>query len=66
VRDHALEAIADEISRMLDEDVVAAAADVDLCPILGAGWPCHLGGISPYLDRTVVSQRVTRRTFRER
>jgi 3-hydroxyacyl-CoA dehydrogenase len=59
VRDRALAAIADEIAIMLDEGVVAAAADVDLCLILGAGWPFHLGGITPYLDRTGVSQRVT-------
>ena len=32
--------------------------DVDLCLILGAGWPFHLGGITPYLDREGVSERV--------
>ena len=37
---------------MLDEGVVAEAQDIDLCLILGAGWPFHLGGITPYLDRT--------------
>ena len=37
---------------MLDEGVVAAAQDIDLCMILGAGWPFHLGGITPYLDRS--------------
>ena len=31
--------------------------------ILGAGWPFHLGGITPYLDRTGVSERVTGRRF---
>ena len=36
---------------MLDEGVVAEAQDIDLCLILGAGWPFHLGGITPYLDR---------------
>ena len=29
---------------MLDEGVVAEAQDIDLCMILGAGWPFHLGG----------------------
>ena len=48
---------------MLDEGVVAEAADIDLCMILGAGWPFHLGGITPYLDRAGVSQSVTGRTF---
>ena len=32
---------------MLDEAVVAAPMDIDLCLILGAGWPFHLGGITP-------------------
>ena len=44
---------------MLDEGVVAEAQDIDLCLILGAGWPFHLGGITPYLDRTGVAERVT-------
>ena len=43
---------------MLAEEVVAAPMDVDLCLILGAGWPFHLGGITPYLDRECVSERV--------
>ena len=41
---------------MLDEGVVAEAQDIDLCMLLGAGWPFHLGGITPYLDRTGVSE----------
>ncbi|MHB8642770.1 MAG: 3-hydroxyacyl-CoA dehydrogenase NAD-binding domain-containing protein [Gaiellaceae bacterium] len=44
-----LEAVADEIRHLLDEGVVAEAADVDTCLILGAGWPFFLGGITPYL-----------------
>ncbi|MFF5360420.1 3-hydroxyacyl-CoA dehydrogenase NAD-binding domain-containing protein [Streptomyces scabiei] len=56
-------ALADEIRRMLDEGVVAEPQDVDLCLVLGAGWPFWLGGITPYLDRTGVSQRVTGRRF---
>ena len=58
VRQRAMDALADEIARMLDEGVVAAAADIDLCMILGAGWPFHLGGITPYLDRSGTSERV--------
>lgn len=50
---------------MLDEGVVAAPQDIDLCMILGAGWPFHLGGITPYLDRSGVSERVTGRRFLE-
>ncbi len=48
---------------MLDEGVVAAADDIDLCLILGAGWPFHLGGITPYLDRTGISGKVNGVSF---
>ncbi len=51
VLDRAVAAVADEIRRMLDEGIVADAKDIDLCMILGAGWPFHLGGITPYLKR---------------
>ena len=63
VRDRALSALALEIRLMLDEGVVAEPQDIDLCMILGAGWPFHLGGITPYLDRTGYSERVTGRRF---
>jgi 3-hydroxyacyl-CoA dehydrogenase len=59
VRERALAALAQETRIMLDEGVVAQPQDVDLCMILGAGWPFHLGGITPYLDRAGVSERVT-------
>jgi 3-hydroxyacyl-CoA dehydrogenase/enoyl-CoA hydratase/carnithine racemase len=65
VRERALAALAEEIRLMLDEGVVAAAQDIDLCMISGAGWPFHLGGITPYLDRTGVSEKVTGRRFLE-
>jgi len=64
VRDRALTALAGEIRLMLDEGVVAHVQDIDLCMILGAGWPFHLGGITPYLDRTGVSEQVTGTRFR--
>lgn len=51
IRDRALTAVAQEARIMLDEGVVAQAQDLDLCMILGAGWPFWLGGITPYLDR---------------
>jgi 3-hydroxyacyl-CoA dehydrogenase/enoyl-CoA hydratase/carnithine racemase len=63
VRDRALCALAHEIRLMLDEGVVSAPQDVDLCLILGAGWPFHLGGVTPYLDRTGISERVTGARF---
>lgn len=52
------DALAQEIGLMLDEGVVAGPEDIDLCMILGAGWPMHLGGITPYLDRVGASERV--------
>ena len=63
VRQRALDALAQEIRIMLDEGVVAEAQDIDLCMILGAGWPFHLGGITPYLDRSGTSERVTGKRF---
>ncbi|MEV6315653.1 3-hydroxyacyl-CoA dehydrogenase NAD-binding domain-containing protein [Streptomyces sp. NPDC051776] len=65
VRDRALDAIAQEVRLMLDEGVVAEAQDIDLCLITGAGWPFHLGGITPYLDREGVSERVNDKRFLE-
>ncbi|MDH6127869.1 3-hydroxyacyl-CoA dehydrogenase NAD-binding domain-containing protein [Kitasatospora sp. GP82] len=63
VRERALNAVAQEIGLMLDEGVVGEAQDIDLCMITGAGWPFHLGGITPYLDREGVSERVNGKRF---
>lgn len=46
------DALAHEVDLMLDEGVVTAEEDIDLAMILGAGWPFHLGGITPYLKRS--------------
>jgi 3-hydroxyacyl-CoA dehydrogenase/enoyl-CoA hydratase/carnithine racemase len=54
----ALEAIADEIARLLADGVVESAADVDTCLLLGAGFPFWLGGITKHLDQHGISQRV--------
>jgi 3-hydroxyacyl-CoA dehydrogenase len=54
----ALEAMADEIARLLADGVVASAADVDTCLLLGAGFPFWLGGITKHLDQHGISQRV--------
>jgi len=64
LRQRALEALAEEIRIMLDEGVVAAPEDIDLCMIMGAGWPFHLGGITPYLDRTGIAGKVNGARFR--
>jgi len=63
VREKALSALAQEIRLMLDEGVVAEAQDIDLCMILGAGWPFHLGGVTPYLDRSGIAEKVTGQRF---
>lgn len=55
--------LAGEIKIMLDEGVVHAAEDIDLCLILGAGWPFQAGGATPYLDRVGASERVFGATF---
>ncbi|MFE4082565.1 3-hydroxyacyl-CoA dehydrogenase NAD-binding domain-containing protein [Paenarthrobacter sp. YIM B13468] len=57
------DALAQEIGLLLDEGVVGSVEDVDLCMMAGAGWPLHLGGITPYLDRTGASERVNGKPF---
>ena len=63
VRTRALTALANEARMMLDEGVVATAAEIDLCMLMGAGWPMHLGGILPYLDRSGISDSVSGSRF---
>src|SRR5688572_14875889 len=60
-----LEALADESCHILEEGVVAEAADIDTCLLLGAGFPFWLGGITKHLDQTGVSERVVGRTLAE-
>jgi 3-hydroxyacyl-CoA dehydrogenase len=60
-----LEALADESRHILEEGVVAEAADIDTCLILGAGFPFWLGGITMHLDQTGVSERVVGRPLAE-
>ncbi len=63
VLDRARVALAEEIEIMLGEGVVAAPEDIDLCLLLGGGFAFWNGGITPYLDRTGVSERVTGHRF---
>jgi 3-hydroxyacyl-CoA dehydrogenase/enoyl-CoA hydratase/carnithine racemase len=63
VVERVLEAVADEIHRLLEEGVVAEAADADTCLLLGAGWPFFLGGITKRLDQTGMSERLFGHTF---
>ena len=57
--------LAKEIKLMLDEKVVGTAQDIDLCMIMGAGWPFHLGGITPYLDRCGASKKAFGGSFHD-
>ena len=63
VRERALESLADEVRKMLDEGVVQAAEDIDLAMITGAGFPFWNGGVTPLLDRTGISEKVTGKRF---
>jgi 3-hydroxyacyl-CoA dehydrogenase/enoyl-CoA hydratase/carnithine racemase len=63
VRIRALKALAQEARMMLDEGVVATPAEIDICMLLGCGWPMHLGGILPFLDREGISEEVTGQRF---
>jgi hypothetical protein len=63
VRNRALTALAKEARMMLDEGVISTPAEIDLCMLLGTGWPLHLGGILPYLDRSGISESATGQRF---
>ena len=63
VRHRALTALAQEARMMLDEGVVSTPAEIDLCMLLGAGWPMHLGGILPFLDREGISESAAGQRF---
>jgi 3-hydroxyacyl-CoA dehydrogenase/enoyl-CoA hydratase/carnithine racemase len=63
VRRRAVDALAEEVDLMLAEHVVEDVRDIDLAMLLGAGWPFHLGGVTPYLDREGISERVTGHRF---
>ncbi|UNX53365.1 3-hydroxyacyl-CoA dehydrogenase NAD-binding domain-containing protein [Georgenia sp. TF02-10] len=63
VLDRVRRALAEETALLLGDGVARDAGDVDLAMILGAGWPLHLGGITPYLDRTGAAEAVTGQRF---
>ena len=66
VRRRALEALAVEAKMMLDEGVVSTPQEIDICMLLGSGWPMHLGGILPYLDREGISEAVCGARFHQK
>lgn len=55
--------LAEEIALMLEAGVIERPEQVDLALILGAGFPRHRGGVTPYLDASGASQRAVGRTF---
>ncbi|MGP9694215.1 3-hydroxyacyl-CoA dehydrogenase NAD-binding domain-containing protein [Brachybacterium sp. AOP25-B2-12] len=55
--------LAEESRLMLDEHVIEGPEQIDLAMILGAGFPRHRGGLTPYLDQTGASQEATGQTF---
>ncbi len=57
------EGLADEVGRMLDDGVVQGPEDIDVAMLLGAGWPFHMGGLTPFLDRVGASTAVRGKTF---
>jgi 3-hydroxyacyl-CoA dehydrogenase/enoyl-CoA hydratase/carnithine racemase len=63
--DDVLEAVADEVHRLLEEGVVPEAADVDTGLLLGAGWPFFLGGITKHIDQIGMSERLFGHTLSE-
>ncbi|MEV5974989.1 enoyl-CoA hydratase-related protein [Streptomyces sp. NPDC051921] len=63
VRERALTALAEEVRALLDEGVVASPADVDFALLASGDWPFHLGGVTPFLDRTGLAEKVTGRPF---
>jgi 3-hydroxyacyl-CoA dehydrogenase len=65
IHEAVLEALADEARHILEDDVVAEAADIDTCLLLGAGFPFWLGGITKHLDQLGISQRVVGRPLAE-
>jgi 3-hydroxyacyl-CoA dehydrogenase len=61
IRDAVLEALADEVRRLLEEGVVASPKDIDTALILGAGFPFFMGGLTPYLRENGYTFELTAR-----
>ncbi|MFD6188516.1 enoyl-CoA hydratase-related protein [Streptomyces sp. NPDC060275] len=53
---HALTALARDIGALVADGVLAAPADADLMLLASGEWPFHLGGVTPYLDRSGIAE----------
>jgi 3-hydroxyacyl-CoA dehydrogenase/enoyl-CoA hydratase/3-hydroxybutyryl-CoA epimerase len=58
MRSRMLLAMVDEAARVLEEGVVASAAEVDLASLLGLGFPAAEGGLLFYADRLGIGATV--------
>ena len=65
LRERVYDGLADEVWRMLDDGVVSGPEDIDVAMILGAGWPFHMGGLTPFLDRVGASEKARGKTFHQ-
>ena len=54
------------VADVLACEVVGDVRDVDVVMLAGAGFPLHLGGLVPALDRSGAAERVTGRPFLDR
>lgn len=63
MRDRVSEVMADEAWRMIDEGVVGAPEEIDICMIFGAGYPFYMGGLTRYLDYAGYSEKVKGKKF---
>ncbi|MDO5626736.1 MAG: 3-hydroxyacyl-CoA dehydrogenase NAD-binding domain-containing protein [Mobilicoccus sp.] len=63
VREKVLSGLAEEARIMVDDGVVQAPMDIDLGMITGAGFQFWNGGLTPLLDRTGISEKVTGQRF---
>lgn len=65
VLDSITDALAKEVSLMMREKVVSNISEIDLCMMVGAGWPAAMGGITPLLDWCGAAVRVNGENFHQ-
>ncbi|MEV5545611.1 enoyl-CoA hydratase-related protein [Streptomyces sp. NPDC052309] len=64
--DHALAALARDIGALVADGVLTGPADADLMLLASGEWPFHLGGVTPYLNRSGIAARATGGVLGER